>query len=129
MTTPAIVAKVIGRTAADLVRRELTKPGPTPQPKRSILVRTLERDEVLQLVQSIDDLVVEGAARPVEVVVSMTCDRRLADAALSPYASDRPLTYFRSRASRGLVLIELDPFSDHSGNRHLRTIADRDLLG
>ncbi len=123
------VAQIIGRTAADRVRIELTKPGPAPASRRSVLVRTLDRDEVRELVRSVEALTVDGSDRTVEIVVSMSAARRSEDQGLAPFASDHPLTYFRSRASRGLVLIELDPFSDAAGQRHLRTISDRDLLG
>jgi DNA segregation ATPase FtsK/SpoIIIE, S-DNA-T family len=122
-------ARIIGRTAADRVSSELTRPGPAPGRTRSILVRTLNRDEVAELVEAISGIVVDGCEREIEIVVSMTEERRSTDAALGSYGSDKPLTYFRNRASRGLVLIELDPFSDVSGQRHLRTITDRDLLG
>lgn len=120
--------RIIGATAANRIRVELMRPAAEPG-HASILVRTLNRDEVVELVRAVSSLTVTGCDTPVEIVISMSEERRRADDTLRPFASDHPLTYFRNRASRGLVLIELDPFSDVSGQRHLRTISDRELIG
>src|SRR4051794_13734384 len=101
------VSQIVGRTAADLVRAELTKAGPAPPARRSVLVRTLERDEVVELVNHLRDLVLPGCDQPAQLVVSMSTRRLESDPDLSPYAGHGTLTYYRNNAKYGLVLVEL----------------------
>lgn len=115
---------MIGRTVADLVKAELTRPAVTAPARRGLLVRTLGRDEVAELIAALSDFSVDDQGKPVELVVSLSEQRRAEDPTLAAHAGDQTLTYYRNNVSRGLVLIELDPFSDVSGQKHFRTVSD-----
>ena len=122
-------AKVIGRAAATLVRHELTRSGAAPPARRSVLVRNLARDEVAEMVSTLNGLTVDEGSKPIEIVVSLGPEHEN-DPELEAYsAGGKSMTYFRSRVSSGLVLVEVDPFSDSSGQRHLRAVTDSEILG
>lgn len=118
--------RVIGAALAQLIREEFDAAiASNPQAKPALHLTTFRLGETVQLCDALQGYAPAGR-KPVEIIVSADDDEILP----APYRlpDDRSLTYYRNRAASGLVLVEIEPVSDHSGIASFHGITDSDLL-
>ncbi|WP_433274651.1 FtsK/SpoIIIE domain-containing protein [Pseudonocardia xinjiangensis] len=123
-------ARIVGQVVADLVKAELLRSVEDPGEQAAVVVRSFEEDEVIALASALDGFILPGESAPVDIRVGTTRDVRGLEG--RRLAAGETLTRYRNNNVSGLVLIELDPFSDVNGIANIvafddQTVLDRDL--
>lgn len=118
---------VVGRVMADLTTAELTSANRRSVGRPTVFVRSLQESEVVAFAEAMTGFQLPGQDRPIEVRVgTMRPVPGLAETVR--LGADCTLTSYRNSNDFGLVLVDLDPFSDAQGLSNLRTLDDSTVL-
>lgn len=119
-------AGIVGDVAAELIRAEFARSVTTAGERPAVMVRSFEEEEVVALVQALKGFRLSNESEPVDVRVGTTRDvPGLGGHCLE---AGRTLTSYRNNNRYGLVLVELDTYSDAQGLANIRTIDDETVL-
>lgn len=112
---------------ADLTTAELTSANRRGVGRPTVFVRSLQESEVVAFAEAMTGFQLPGQDWPIEVRVgTMRPVPGLAETVR--LGADRTLTSYRNSNDFGLVLVDLDPFSDAQGLSNLRTLDDGTVL-
>ena len=118
---------IVGAVMAELAMAELHSAALREARQPAVFVRSLQEDEAVAFASRMDGFILPGADTPVETRVGTS--REIPGLAESMrLGPSRTLTSYRNQNQAGLVLVELDPYSDAQGLAALRTLDDATVL-
>jgi DNA segregation ATPase FtsK/SpoIIIE, S-DNA-T family len=119
-------SEIIGKTVGEELVTQL-KNGYSTGNFPAIVVVNFRPEEINHIVPCLNEVTLEDEAGPVLVVIAAQAPwPELESQYFLP--AGRTSTYYRSRNTSGLVLIEYDLQSDHQGLRNMKSFNDRTLL-
>ncbi len=118
---------IVGAVMAELVIAELNSAALREAVRPTVFVRSLQEDEAVAFASRMAGFTLPDAEHAVETRVGTS--REIPGLAESMrLGPNRTLTSYRNQNRAGLVLVELDPYSDAQGLAALRTLDDATVL-